>query len=419
MYVPRFGTLLGSLVVICGFAVFGCSGDGSEGVATGPAPGTPGRWEALPEDPLSPRFGSTITWTGSELVVFGGHLLDERALTPSNEGASYDPVEGRWTMTAEGPFDPPLYAPVMVWSEEEVIVVGVPCEDRGDSNTEEAGPACFPGGVDGAAYDPADDSWREIGLPEVEAEPGLPTYTPTSIGWTGSEAVFRIDSVYRAYDPSADQWRDLPDPPFDPTTLCVTEVGVVAAGATDLAEQQRQQAPPPRPGEASSQPFVPRPLDLEVAVLAPNEEEWSDATPFPDQAQAPNQLNLVCADDFLLSVPAGATAQQGREEGQEGLARFDVSSRRWAAVEPPPFEIGPVPTTARTDDGVVLFAQGGVTRYVGGAMPDWQPVVTAQADGPPRPRVLPEYAVQALDRFVLNTPSSANPLNDLHLSTFE
>jgi hypothetical protein len=49
---------------------------------------------------LSPRSGSTITWTGSELVVFGGNLLDQPVATPSNEGASFDPVQGAWEMTA-------------------------------------------------------------------------------------------------------------------------------------------------------------------------------------------------------------------------------------------------------------------------------------------------------------------------------
>ncbi|CAN5786848.1 hypothetical protein BH24ACT3_BH24ACT3_14470 [soil metagenome] len=75
-----------------------------------------------------------------------------------------------------------------VWTGEELVLIGA------------------------AAYNPTDETWRE--LSSAPFEPG-----PLAAAWTGSEVVaVRAGrrSAAAAYDPAADPWRELPEPPWEP-----------------------------------------------------------------------------------------------------------------------------------------------------------------------------------------------------------
>ena len=62
---------------------------------------------------------------------------------------------------------------------------------------------------DGAAYDPAADSWRTISQPSTAPTPVIDAV------WTGDEMVIIGGSASAAYDPLTDTWRPIPDPPVE------------------------------------------------------------------------------------------------------------------------------------------------------------------------------------------------------------
>jgi len=127
--------------------VWGGLGAGSTVLADGgrfaPAPGG-GTWEPMATSGApSPRFWHTATWTGEEMVVFGGSANSSTGVAT---GARYDPVANLWTGTTSSDGAPsPRYFHSAVWTGEEVIVWG----------GYHSGAAYDTGG----RYDPALDTW--------------------------------------------------------------------------------------------------------------------------------------------------------------------------------------------------------------------------------------------------------------------
>lgn len=151
-------------------------------------------WSSIPEPP-APAGHPHALWTGEEALFFG--LQDDKRI----DAQSYGPGAQRWRTIASAPTAPREGA-VYVWSGTEVIVWG------GGRHGE-------PVNTEGAAYDPATDTWRRI----AEAPLGL---NFASAMWTGREMLVfgsLLDgrnyaatrtSVGAAYDPSIDAWRELP-----------------------------------------------------------------------------------------------------------------------------------------------------------------------------------------------------------------
>jgi hypothetical protein len=98
------------------------------------------------------------------------------------------PVEAGWAPMATSPLSP-REAAVSVWTGTEVIVWGGRVGDMAL--------------LDGAAYDPATDTWRMI-TPNTWGHPGAHAV------WTGTEMVVLAKNGGAAYDPATDSWRDLP-----------------------------------------------------------------------------------------------------------------------------------------------------------------------------------------------------------------
>jgi hypothetical protein len=174
-------------------------------------------WTPIPADPLPHGLGrATAFWTGRELLVWE---IDHRL------GAAFDPVRGRWRRLTRA-FPLPVaarYRPATVWTGREVLVWGgcdsggvryheqaVQCDDARGSGDELA---------DGAAYDPATDTWRTI------ARSPLPARDRPVAVWTGTEmlvwggvtpAAGGAGPYGAAYDPARDRWRVLTDAPIAP-----------------------------------------------------------------------------------------------------------------------------------------------------------------------------------------------------------
>lgn len=161
-------------------------------------------WQRRADPPLGPLIQAHPIWTGHELVVWGGNFNGEDA--PA-QGAAYDPGTNKW----RGITDAPLSTrenPMIVWTGHEVIVWG------GLSN----GKATAADRLEGAAYDPATDSWRA--LPPSGSRP----VSLAAAAWTGHEMIVSgiaqggppVASVGVAYNPTTNAWRDIASTPLSP-----------------------------------------------------------------------------------------------------------------------------------------------------------------------------------------------------------
>lgn len=168
-------------------------------------------WRTLPPAPIGgggprvtrdERGGAPAVWTGSE-VLFWDIRLDDGSLAT----LALDPVAGTWRRL-EDPIHRPSWGGAWAWTGTELVVVG-----GGDRDS--------PTTVQGAALDPATGAWREI----AEAPMGV---NLANAVWTGREVVVVGSELNRrnwaetptaialGYDPKTDTWRRLPDPPLSP-----------------------------------------------------------------------------------------------------------------------------------------------------------------------------------------------------------
>ncbi|MEX1124816.1 MAG: kelch repeat-containing protein, partial [Acidimicrobiia bacterium] len=53
-------------------------------------------WKPVPDAPIQGRYSSSVVWTGTEFIVFGGHSFTESLV----DGAAYDPTAGTWRQIA-------------------------------------------------------------------------------------------------------------------------------------------------------------------------------------------------------------------------------------------------------------------------------------------------------------------------------
>ncbi len=167
----------------------------------------PGATAPLPPAPIPAHNGSTLVWTGTELIVWGGIADDQPCCSDSQDGAAFDPAAGTWRQIApppDGVRSGTLLSPagvrtgegvssaVVLWTGTEMLVWGDGTPDTAS-----------------AAYDPANDTWRLIADPP---NPGSAAF------WIGEAAVFlgdpSLSSSSFAYDQATDEWRPLADGPW-------------------------------------------------------------------------------------------------------------------------------------------------------------------------------------------------------------
>ena len=154
-------------------------------------------WRALPDGPLDIREGFVSAWTGSELVIMGGHGGKSYS---DPVAAAVDPRSGSWRVLPSFADLAEFQPAGAFWDGNQVLAAGsvAVCPDR---SCPESRPVFF-------AYDPATDRRREIDLAgvSVAGDDG-----PRPVGWTGTELVFTTGDgpgpgIVR-YDPAAEQWR--------------------------------------------------------------------------------------------------------------------------------------------------------------------------------------------------------------------
>lgn len=125
-----------------------------------------GAWTQIPPAPndVGRRFPSTVVWSGTELIVWGGK---SESGDEHGDGAAYNPSSHTWRVIALGPSARATAA--AVWTGREMLVYG-----GGDYLLAEVW-----------LYDPVLDRWRH------EAVCDAPEFFyPTVPYWTGTDALF-------------------------------------------------------------------------------------------------------------------------------------------------------------------------------------------------------------------------------------
>lgn len=90
----------------------------ADGAAYDPATG---RWSSLPPSPLSPRESTSAFWTGSEMLVFGGYQASDKAV---DGGGLYRPSTNTWSRLPVLPSVPSatLVGTTVAWTGRQLLV---------------------------------------------------------------------------------------------------------------------------------------------------------------------------------------------------------------------------------------------------------------------------------------------------------
>ncbi len=150
----------------------------------------------------SPRAFPVSAWTGKELLVWGGGQSDPESntmviLKPYGDGAAYDPATDTWRPIAEKGAPSPRLWHVGLWTGKELFVWGGESAFQDDSTLL----------ADGALYDPETDSWRPV-APDDRLTPAF----NLSAAWTGKEVLVWTShdrDVMMAYNPETERWRPM------------------------------------------------------------------------------------------------------------------------------------------------------------------------------------------------------------------
>lgn len=162
-----------------------------------------GRWTRLPAAPIGGRRGAAITWTGEEMLIWGGSRPDQRLTT---DGAAYNPQTSRWRVLPRSPLEARSDMS-SVWTGSTWFIWG---GYRG---------AAGPKSVDGATYTPGTNTWRLLPPSPIkitsdnEQVQTVWTGTNVVVVAVATEASHATESpvTTASYDPDTNSWSSDPD----------------------------------------------------------------------------------------------------------------------------------------------------------------------------------------------------------------
>lgn len=144
-------------------------------------------WIVPAQTPLDFRQSSASVWTGSEWIIWGG----SNGAGEFADGAAYSPATNSWRVLAPSPLGTRRVEGV--WTGTEMLVIAG--SRGGELNTLAL--------ADGAAYDPATDTWRSL-----TSGPAHPGFVPV---WTGTHVLMFAKGGMHVYEVGADEWLDCCD----------------------------------------------------------------------------------------------------------------------------------------------------------------------------------------------------------------
>ena len=155
-------------------------------------------WRTLPEAPIELRHSHAAAWTGTEMVIWGGRVDTGSHV---NDGAAFDPATDSWRVLPESPLAPREQSVAGVIDGRVFLWGGT--IDEAQSN--ETGVAAFVA-TDGAAYDPATDTWQA--MPAVDLGVELPFVQGGAVG----DHLLAVAGDFALFDVARSEWAELPPP---------------------------------------------------------------------------------------------------------------------------------------------------------------------------------------------------------------
>lgn len=241
----------------------------ADGAAFDPAKRT---WHLLPPAPLSPRTGQAAVWSGHEMLVWGGYThVGASAFAVTDSGAAYDPRSNRWQTLPSAALSPRADA-LGVWTGTAVLILG---------GHPAVTTATRRGFGDGALYEPTTGRWTYLAAPShtgghpldwvaaIQARSELLAWsTWSATRYVGSSTYSQSGGTQLySYAESAHRWQLLPASPASlPTVEDAIWTGreAIVRGITYNCG-------------ACSGPFVPE----ATATYDPTNNTWSRLPPDP------------------------------------------------------------------------------------------------------------------------------------------
>jgi len=291
----------------------------------------------LPDAPISERRNPIIVSGESFVFVWGGVTTSAGVQESFADGALFDRAEGTWAGLPDAPFPSGLYQGGGAHVGGDVVVVGTPC-GRTSSSDDEAN--CEGQGLEAAAFNVEDESWRQLDLPASLAGDGA-TLPPVAhdVGTWDTEAVFSFSvngtASYQAVDPVRSTWRALVSPPVGFDTVCPIEGDLFAFGLGSVRTQE---------SIISDSPESP---GLETLRYDPDQDAWAEL-PTAIGVSSPFPGIFTCGIDVALFQAPGLTASS--------VMYFDVGGEGWTLTPPGglnAYDAGTV--AALTEPGFVLW----------------------------------------------------------------
>lgn len=305
-------------------------------------------WTATPSASLRPRNLEAAVWTGEQLLVWGG--WSERG--ERGDGAVWTPGRG-WSLMAASPLAPRTEF-AWAWTGDRLLVWGGGAGSADNGEDEQV----F---GDGAAYDPATDTWHRLADSPLEprqgvdglwvdghlivgggygaatpiegAKPQVHRSAPTE-ECDGSSCSATAGAVVELpprpvegedfvdgaiYDPTADEWRRMSLPPKGSRRLAGVARGrFIAYGRHQYAEY-----------EASHDIWVQR----DAPTVSAQVSAW-DAFDISGRPVLLNTGPMVSMRDTDRPRRLGGVVFDGSSERWEPLAEADTPQRHGAVVAP-------------------------------------------------------------------------------------
>jgi hypothetical protein len=272
-----------------------------------------GAWTELPPAPLAPRLGAVTAWTGSEALFLGGDVDDfcpPNARCPgppesTADGAAFDPATQTWRPVAEAPHPIAAGTPSTVAGDTVYLVQ----DDRLLS------------------YDASEDAWS-VSPPAPYGNPfGAPAVMDDGrIALTVGER-HPGDPSGLLYYPADRWWEDLPEDPLGPAydrLLTAVPGGLVLTAVP--TPDDRETAEP----------------TLRAAVLDLDGDTWTAL----DGSRRTGGWNWAWTGERMVDVYPDGVNASGKRYAQSGA--LDPSSGEWSALpQTPAVNTGGWPVAAR------------------------------------------------------------------------
>jgi hypothetical protein len=153
-------------------------------------------WTPIAAAPIAGRISEGVVWTGSEMIVWGGVARTAQSAEQAGDGAAYDPANDSWEQLAPAPGGLKGGGQASAWTGSEAVFwVG---------NSPD-------GPVGGAVYDPVVGSWHKLPPGPLGVREGYVSV------WTGSRLLIMggvagdqlATPIGAGVNPSTGSWRSL------------------------------------------------------------------------------------------------------------------------------------------------------------------------------------------------------------------